>query len=148
MPRGDQAEGKPSRNRHCQGKGQHRAVETRLREPRDLCWCERDQPRSTDPRERDASTRAERRENERLGQQLANDASTSGSDRQPQCDFAAPRRRTAEQQARGIGARDCQHARGRGRKNHQRGTNDAEELLAHRLHDRTGATIFARVLDR
>src|SRR5262249_26533854 len=54
---------------------------------------------------------AEERQHERLREQLPDELEASSTNREPDCHFACPGRRSGEQQVRDIGARDDQHER-------------------------------------
>ncbi len=59
--------------------------------------------------EQHAEDRTYTRQQQALGQQLANQAATPPADGHPDCDLALPRRTAGEQQVRHVGARDQQH---------------------------------------
>src|SRR5437899_8471821 len=49
-------------------------------------------------------------EHDALDQELSDDSPAAGAEREPYGDFLLPRRRSRDQQARDVGARDEQHA--------------------------------------
>ena len=81
-------------------------------------------------RHREPGDRGDEADDEVLGDELSHDPRPAGAEREPGGELVLPLQRAADEQSRGIAARDEQERDDRGGKRVQRGTNIARQLFA------------------
>ena len=91
------------------------------------------------PGERDAGARAERREHERVGQHLTDDAPTAGAERGAHRQLPFTQRRANQQQVGNVRAGDQQQKHDGAGQRENRGPDLFDQGLVHRLQPRVEA---------
>ena len=108
--------------RECRARAQVRPRERRAERLEHIDTC---------VRQRGAGHAAQQREQDALGEGLADDTPASGAERDSDRDLALPRSRPGEQQIRDVGTSDEKHERHGHRQDLQRGLDRRADFVLH-----------------
>jgi hypothetical protein len=109
LQRRQNAEGEAGQERRGQREERDRAVEAHVLEARNVCRLRGDQGSSSPERDRESGRAAGEAEDERFGEELTEQPSAAGAERDPHREFGAARRRAREQQVGHVRAGDEEH---------------------------------------
>jgi hypothetical protein len=147
----NQPEDQAGHERHGGGERQHSPIDADPgavnADAWDVAGVDGEQRPDADDADRQPENAAHRRQQDALGQQLANDPAAAGADRRTNRDLAPAHGRAHEQQVRDVRAGDQQDEDDRAQQHPQRRSHVADDHLLHRL-DAEAALAAERVRKR